>query len=144
MSLADRKPSANKTKCSAELDTDGDKSTREYTYDSENKTWSGTYQENGYEVTEYVVLDLVTEVKGFELAATLLNKKVDNIFKFYATSKAYRITYSYEKKDDAVPFRTEGEYKYGEDGLQTYSREKIINLDAITSTETTINYSYTA
>ena len=140
--LADRKLSFDKTKCTASIDTDGTKTTKEYTYDSKDKQWVAEYEENGFSMTDYEVLDLITEVKGFELSTALLNKKVDDIFKFYATSNSYRITFSYEYTGDAVPFRTEGEYKYGEDGLQTYSREKLTNLDAVTSTETTINYSY--
>ena len=141
--LADRKLSFSKTKATAVVDTDGDKSTREYTYNSEDEVWECTYQDGSDTVTDYKKLDIVSQIKNYDLTAALLNKKADDIFTFYATNNSYRITFTYEKKHDAVPFRAEGEYKFGADGLQTYSREKIINLDAVTSTETTITYTYT-
>ena len=142
--IADRKPTFTATKCNASIDTDGTKTTREYNYDSDSGAWVAHYEEDGYNMTDNEVLDLVSEVKGFELSAAFLNKKVADIFKFYATSKAYRVTFSYENTSDTVPFRAEGEYKYGSDGLQTYSREKLINLDAVTSTETIVEYTYSA
>lgn len=136
--LADRKLSFDATKCTSEIDVDGEKETREYTYDADDDTWRYSYKEAGIDWNGTRALDLVGQIQSLEFSVALLNKKVDDLCKFYATSDSYRYTATYESKST----KAEAEYKFGKDGLMTYSYEKNTDLDAIKSTITKETFSY--
>lgn len=141
--LADRSLEFFVTKCTSTIDNDGEKTTRDYTYDSQSKIWRYTYQQTvlGEKVTMNgtASLDIVNYVKKLDTAAALINKSVDSVYKFYASSDAYRITASYT---DNKRIQIEGEYKFGSDGLFVSSYEKQTNLDSVTKTETTETFKY--
>ena len=135
--LADRKLSWKVTKGSAEIDKDGEKSIRNYTC----KDGEWTYTETLLGVTEVEhteTLDVIGDAKLCELAAGLVNKDVNDLFKFYAKGDAYRITAEYKTDDEQIKL----EYKYGADGLVTYRYNKTTDLKTIKTTEKKINYTY--
>lgn len=130
--LADRKLSFDKNKCIAIIDVDGEQSSREYFYI--DNLWR--YQEGSFVYN--VHLDVINDAIDCEMAAAFLNKKVDQVFKFYATKNTYRIVG--ENKTDAE--QNTMEYKFGEDGLRTTTYEKHVDLAAIKTSETKTNYTY--
>ena len=147
--LADRNLSFTMTKCNSVIDVDGEKTNREYTYqkaDSEHEDdgWHYSYTTKvlGEDVEMNGVrnLDIVNYIKTADVNAALLDKKTDDLFKFYAKSDSYRITATYEDSKQ----KAEAEYKYGKDGLMTYSYEKNIDLEKVTSKVTTETFSYSA
>ena len=133
--LADRKLSWKVTKATAEIDRDGEKSTINYTY----KDGAWTYKEEilGIEYDSTETLDVINDVQQCEVAS-VLGKKVDDLFKFYATNNSYHITAEYKTDDEQIKL----EYKYREDGLVTYRYRKNTDLSSVKSTERKINYSY--
>ena len=138
--LADRKLSFDVTKATASIDEDGVKSTIDYTYNPDTEAWDYTYFDEDFQVqmngTAY--LDIVSDIKTCELAAGLVNSKVDNMFKFYAAKKAYRFTGLYETSNEKVNI----EYKFGEDGLRKSTYIKNTDLNAVKSKETKESYVY--
>ena len=140
--LADRKLVFDATKCSCSIDTDGTKTSKEYTYDTGDKIWKYTYEDTivGVSITrtEERDLDVVNLTKSCGTTAALLNKTVDSLFKFYATSDAYRIVATYKDSSEQV----EEEYKFRSDGLLTYCHKKETNLSSVTTKEETSTFSY--
>ena len=140
--LADRNLSFTVTKCASIIDKDGEKTARNYTYDAEDSSWNYTYTTTilgaETETTGSKTLDVIAYTKTVELTAALLDKKVEEVFKFYATGDAYRITGEY--KNSSV--RAEVEYKFGKDGLMKSSYEKETDLDSIKSTITKETFTY--
>ena len=134
--LADRKLSFKATKATAEIDKDGDKSTINYTYKDGEWKYTSTILSAEVELTE--TLDVVSDAKACELAAALVDKNVDELFKFYAKGDAYRITAEYKTDDEQIKL----EYKYGADGLVTYRYNKNTDLKSVKTTEKKINYTY--
>lgn len=134
--LADRKLSFKATKATAEIDKDGDKSTINYTYKDGEWKYTSTILSAEVELTE--TLDVVSDAKACELAAALVDKNVDELFKFYAKGDAYRITAEYKTDDEQIKL----EYKYGADGLVTYRYNKNTDLESVKTTEKKINYTY--
>lgn len=134
--LADRKLSFKATKATAEIDKDGDKSTINYTYKDGEWKYKSTVLSAEVELTE--TLDVVTDAKTCELAAALVDKNVDELFKFYAKGDAYRITAEYKTDEEQIKL----EYKYGADGLVTYRYNKNTDLKSVKTTEKKINYTY--
>lgn len=134
--LADRKLSFKATKATAEIDKDGDKSTINYTYKDGEWKYKSTILSAEVELTE--TLDVVSDAKSCELAAALVDKDVNDLFKFYAKGDAYRITAEYKTDDEQIKL----EYKYGADGLVTYRYNKNTDLKTVKTTEKTINYTY--
>lgn len=134
--LADRKLVTEAKKATAEIDQDGTKSTKNYTL--KDGEWKYTTTIVGVEVENSDVLDVVSDAKGCELAAALLNKKVDDLFKFYAKGDAYRITAEYKTDSEQIKL----EYKYRNDGLVTYRYTKNTDLQSVKATEKTITYTY--
>lgn len=134
--LADRKLVTEAKKATAEIDQDGTKSTKNYTL--KDGEWKYTTTIVGVEVENSDVLDVVSDAKGCELAAALLNKKVDDLFKFYAKGDAYRITAEYKTDNEQIKL----EYKYRNDGLVTYRYTKNTDLQSVKATEKTITYTY--
>ena len=140
--LADRKLAFTNTKATSTTDKDGKKTERNYTYDKDDKEWKYTYKTTvlGEEIDMdgSTQLDIVSEIKTFDLTCALLNKKADDIFKFYAKNDSYRITGEYKTDDVQISL----EYKYRADGLVTNKFEKSTNLNSVTTTETTITFTY--
>lgn len=134
--LADRKLSFKATKATAEIDKDGDKSTINYTYKDGEWKYTSTILSAEVELTE--TLDVVSDAKACELAAALVDKNVDELFKFYAKGDTYRITAEYKTDDEQIKL----EYKYGADGLVTYRYNKNTDLKSVKTTEKKINYTY--
>jgi hypothetical protein len=134
--LADRKLSFKATKATAEIDKDGDKSTINYTYKDGEWKYKSTVLSAEVELTE--TLDVVSDAKTCELAAALVDKNVDELFKFYAKGDAYRITAEYKTDEEQIKL----EYKYGADGLVTYRYNKNTDLKSVKTTEKKINYTY--
>ncbi len=134
--LADRKLSFKATKATAEIDKDGDKSTINYTYKDGEWKYTSTILSAEVELTE--TLDVVSDAKACELAAALVDKDVNDLFKFYAKGDAYRITAEYKTDDEQIKL----EYKYGADGLVTYRYNKNTDLKSVKTTEKKINYTY--
>ena len=128
--LADKNFSYDYTKCHAVQDVDGTKSIIDYVL--VEGVWK---KEEGSGTT---TLDIIPDVKSCELAAAFLEKKVDSVFKFYASNKDFRITAEYKNSNE----QTEIEYKYNKDGLATYRYSKNTNLSSVTSTVKTVEYSY--
>ena len=136
--LADKKITFDATKCSSEIEEDGKKSTKEYTYDASSATWKYEYEEGGIKWTGVKELFIIGDTKTCELAAAFADTTVDQLFKFYAKKNSYRITGEYSDDKQRVKL----EYKYGEDGLKTYSYEKNTDLKTIVTTETTETFEY--
>ena len=134
--LADRKLSFKATKATAEIDKDGDKSTINYTYKDGEWKYTSTILSAEVELTE--ILDVVSDAKTCELSAALVDKDVNDLFKFYAKGDAYRITAEYKTDDEQIKL----EYKYGADGLVTYRYNKNTDLESVKTTEKKINYTY--
>lgn len=134
--LADRRLSFKATKATAEIDKDGDKSTINYTYKDGEWKYKSTILSAEVELTE--TLDVVSDAKTCELAAALVDKNVDELFKFYAKGDAYRITAEYKTDEEQIKL----EYKYGADGLVTYRYNKNTDLKSVKTTEKKINYTY--
>ena len=134
--LADRKLVTEAKKATAEIDQDGTKSTKNYPL--KDGEWKYTTTIVGVEVENSDVLDVVSDTQGCELAAALLNKKVDDLFKFYAKGDAYRITAEYKTDSEQIKL----EYKYRNDGLVTYRYTKNTDLQSVKATEKTITYTY--
>ena len=141
--LADRKLSFSAKKCSVIVDTEGKKESKEYTYDSEDNTWVYEYEKEvlgeKIKLTDSRTLDVTSYVKTCDVTAAFLNKKVGDVFKFYATGDSYRITGTYKDSDT----QAEVEYKFGKDGLMTSSVEKSTDLNEVKSEtkKETFNYS---
>lgn len=140
--LADRKLSFTNTKAVAKIDKDGNESTREYNYDADDKAWKYKYKTTilgeEIEMDGSAQLDVINDAKSCELAAALVKKKTDELFKFYAKNDSYRITADYKTDDEQIKF----EYKYRADGLIDEKYEKNTNLKSITSTETKTKFTY--
>ena len=134
--LADRKLSFKAAKATAEIDKDGDKSTINYTYKDGEWKYKSTILSAEVELTE--TLDVVSDAKTCERAAALVDKNVDDLFKFYAKGDAYRITAEYKTDEEQIKL----EYKYGADGLVTYRYNKNTDLKSVKTTEKKINYTY--
>lgn len=137
--LAERDLKFDYTKATATFDVDGEKSTREYTYDKDDATWKypDTIEVLGVEIESDSSegLDIVSDIKSFEvLGALFSNVKVT----YYAKKTSYRITATY--RDDSSDI--EAEYKYGSNGLRTSSYTKKTNLTTVKATKTTVTYSY--
>lgn len=128
--LADKNFSYDYTKCIAIQDIDGEKTTINYVLDGEE--WRKE------ESSSTTVLDIIPDVKSCSLAAGLLDKHVDTVFKFYASNKDFRITASYKSSNEQI----ELEYKYGLDGLATYRYSKNTDLKSVKAVTKTIEYSY--
>ena len=128
--LADKNFSYDYTKCHAVQDVDGTKSIIDYVL--VEGVWK---KEEGSGTT---TLDIIPDVKSCELAAGILDKSVDSVFKFYASNKDFRITASYKSSSEQV----ELEYKYNEVGLATYRYSKNTDLNSVKAVKKTIEYSY--
>ena len=142
--IADRKLSFDATKCKSTLEVDGKKTEREYTYQTYEilgvQTWVYKYYDEDLktDLTGSKDLDLVNYFESIEMGAAFVKKDVDEIYKFYAKSDSYRIVCSYS--DDEIKY--EAEYKFGKDGLMTYSYEKNTDLKKVTSKEEKETFTY--
>ena len=137
--LADRDLSFTVTKCESEIDTDGEKETRSYTWDASEQEWQYKSSILGIEYTNSdSSLMLVPQVKSCQLASAMLEKDVDELFKFYAKKDSYRITASYKTDDEQI----EMEAKFNGSGLATYARTKTTDLNSIKSVVKVQTYSY--
>lgn len=136
--LADRKLSFTDNKAVATSEKGEEKTTLTYTYNADKKEWEYPYTLLSIEMTGYTDLDVISHIKSCELAAALIEKKVDDVFKFYANKDSYRITGEY--KTDSQQNKIE--YKYRSDGLITSKYEKVTDLDKIESVETKVSYVY--
>lgn len=136
--LADRKLSFTDNKAVATSEKGEEKTTLTYTYNADKKEWEYPYTLLSIEMTGYTDLDVISHIKSCELAAALIEKKVDDVFKFYANKDSYCITGEY--KTDSQQNKIE--YKYRSDGLITWKYEKATDLDKIESVETKVSYVY--
>lgn len=137
--LADRDLTFTVTKCESEIDTDGEKTTKSYTWNASEEQWEYTSSILGIEYTNSDdSLLLIPQVKACQLAAAMLEKDVDELFKFYAKKDAYRITASYKTDDEQV----EMEAKFNGNGLATYARTKTTDLNSIKSVVKVQTYTY--
>ena len=134
--LADRKLVTEAKKATAEIDQDGTRFTRNYTL--KDGEWKYTSSVVGVDVELSDTLDVISDAKSCELAAALLDKKVDDLFKFYAKGDAYRITAEYKTDSEQIKM----EYKYRNDGLATYRYRKNTDLKSVETTERTVTYTY--
>ena len=122
------------TKCTAETDLAGEKSTIEYTYNAEDKLWH--YDNNGADGKKD--LSIAEFLQDIKLSASLLKKSVDSIYKFSASKKGYEITATYKNETNQV----DGEYTFNVEGLITLNNEKntdLVNVKAVTK-KTTYRY----
>ena len=140
--IADRKLSFSAKKCSDTIDKDGVKETKEYTYDSDSNTWVYEYEKEvlgeKIKMSDTRTLDVTSYVKTCDTTAAILNKKVSEVFNFYASNNAYRITGTYKDSNQ----QAEVEYKFGKDGLMTSSEEKNTDLKEVKSTVEKETFSY--
>ena len=79
--LADRKLEFTVTKCESEIDTDGEKETRSYTWNAEKQEWQYIETIIGVEyTTSDSSLMLIPQVKSCEVAAAVLEKDVNDLY----------------------------------------------------------------
>ena len=128
--LADKNFSYDVTKCHAVTKKGDNTSTKDYVL------IEGVWKEEDGTGSE--TLDIIPDVKSCQLAAAMLDKNVDSLFKFYASNKDFRITASYKNSSE----QTEIEYKYDKNGLATYRYSKNTDLSSVSSTVKTVEYSY--
>lgn len=128
--LADKNFSYDVTKCHAVTKKGDNTSTKDYVL--VEGVWK---EEDG---TGSDTLDIIPDVKSCQLAAAMLDKNVDSVFKFYASNKDFRITAEYKNSSEQV----EIEYKYNKDGLATYRYSKNTDLNSVSSVVKTVEYSY--
>ena len=141
--IADDDFSFTYTKCKAVIEENGEKSEVEYTYNKEDNIWYYEYEKESSSgettyVTNYDRLDVVNFTKSCKLAAGLLDKDVDNVFKFSKSKTGYVITGNYKDKKQQV----EAEYIFGTDGLMTSRNEKNTDLNSVKAETKKVTYSY--
>ena len=133
--VADKNFTFSYTKCTAEKDLAGEKTTIEYTYNSEDKLWH--YQtESGNDKSED--LSIVEFLQDIKLSAALLKKSVDSIYKFSASKNGYEITANYKNESNQI----DGEYTFNTEGLITLNNEKNTDLNTVKAVTKKITYKY--
>lgn len=136
------------TKATVSIQEGDQKTEKIYTYNAKDKVWESSYVEEilGQKVTmnEKANLDIysrITTLGATDIITEFLgaNAKVDDYYKFYATDNSYRVTFLQEDDES----KTEGEEKFGKDGLLTYSYSKttVKATNSITETKETYKYS---
>lgn len=120
--------------CTAAIEYNGEKSSVEYTYNSDDQAWH--YTDNDKDKT--AKLDLVSFVKSCKANATVLGKSVDSVYKFSASKSGYLVTANYKNSE----FQVDGEYNYSADGLVTSENEKQTNLQTVEAITRKVTYSY--
>ena len=141
--IADDDFSFTYTKCKAVIEENGEKSEVEYTYNKEDNVWYYEYEKESSSgettyVTNYDRLDVVNFTKSCKLAAGLLDKDVDNVFKFSKSKTGYVITGNYKDNKQQV----EAEYIFGTEGLMTSRNEKNTDLNSVKAETKKVTYSY--
>ena len=141
--IADDDFSFTYTKCKAVIEENGEKSEVEYTYNKEDNIWCYEYEKESSSgetthVTNYDRLDVVSFTKSCKLAAGLLDKDVDNVFKFSKSKTGYVITGNYKDNKQQV----EAEYIFGTEGLMTSRNEKSTDLNSVKAETKKVAYTY--
>lgn len=140
--IADADLSFSYTKCKGIRTVNDKESERNYTYDSSDKAWHYTYMESiggtEFEAEGSVYLDIKNDLIECDLAAKLVKKSVDSIFKFYTTKEGYRMTADYQNEEQ----KTELEYIYNKNGLVTYRYSKNTNLSTVNATVKKETFTY--
>lgn len=133
--IADKDFTFTYTKCTADIENDGNKSTIEYTYNKEDKLWHYETEAGSDKTSD---LGIVAFVKSCNTSAALLNKSVDSIFKFSASKNGYEITALYKTKEMQV----DGEYTFNTAGLVTLNSEKMTDLKTVEAVTNKATYNY--
>lgn len=140
--IADKHFAFSVTKCHGVRDVNGEKTERDYTYDSSDGAWHYTYMENiggtEFEAEGSLYLDVINDVKDCDSISKLVKQSVDSIFKFYTTKDGFKITANYQTDDQ----KTELKFLYNSDGLATSRYSKTTFLDSVKSTEKTETFTY--
>ena len=136
--IAGTKFSFDYTKCTEVIELNDEKTTHEYTYDSENNIWYYVTGSEDDPITHTVNVEIANFVKQCKDVSAILKKNVDNIFKFSASKKGYFITAHY--KTDST--QLDGEYDFNTDGLKTLFDETQTDLDSVKATKRKVTYTY--
>ena len=140
--LADKNFTFSYNTCQASFDMNGEKSTREYTYDKEDKLWHyvEVVTKDGEEVEKDKsdALDIISFVKQCKVNAALLNKTVDSVYKFSASKNGYDITCNFKNSDAQI----DGTYAFNTEGLITSNVEKKTDLNTVEAITNTKTYTY--
>ena len=133
--VADKNFTFSYTKCTAEKDLAGEKTTIEYTYNAEDKMW---HYETESGTDKKVDLGIVNFLQDVKLSAALLNKSVDSIYKFSASKNGYEITANYKNDSNQI----DGQYTFNVEGLITLNSEKNTDLNTVKAVTKKITYKY--
>ena len=112
------------TKAVAEINTNGEKSTREYTYDADYGSWyyQGIINIGGIEFEGPMAdkLDINSAIEALDDTISSYGKTeadLEELVKFYATDSSYRIVLESEDED----YKTKAEQKFNAEGLMVYT-----------------------
>ncbi len=140
--IADADLSFSYKTCKGVRTVNDKESERNYTYNSSDKAWHYTYMESiggtEFEAEGSVYLDIKNDLIECDLAAKLVKKSVDSIFKFYTTKEGYKMTADYQSEEQ----KTELEYIYNKNGLVTYRYSKNTNLSTVNATVKKETFTY--
>ena len=139
--LSKRDFNPKETKVHVDVDSNGEKSSYDLTYDDVSGRWIGTvieeFEGEEIEMTSYEALNIIPLVSTLTTSASFMNMEVDQAYKLYASKSDYRIVADFKYKDE----KHEGELKFNADGLCTYNYSstkdkdgKIINEETKTMT----------
>lgn len=139
--LSKRDFNPKETKVHVDVDSNGEKSSYDLTYDDVSGRWIGTvieeFEGEEIEMTSYEALNIIPLVSTLTTSASFMNLEVDQAYKLYASKSDYRIVVDFNYKDE----KHEGELKFNADGLCTYNYSstkdkdgKIINEETKTMT----------
>ena len=134
--IADAKFSFDYKKCTENLDNNGEKSTRVYTYDKENNNWYYLDEINNTKIT--TDLDIKIFLRQCKDIATGIGQEIDDAFKFSASSERYLINSHFSHSSKQV----DGQYEFNSCGLMTLFDTKETDLDSIESTTYKAIYTY--
>lgn len=133
--IADKNFTFSYTKCTADKEYAGEKSTIEYTYNSEDKLW---HYKNAAGDDKSDDLGIVEFLQSIKLSAALLNKSVDSIYKFSASKNGYEIAATYKNESNQI----DGQYTFNVEGLITLNSEKNTDLNTVKAVTKKIEYKY--
>ena len=112
------------TKAHAEITTNGEKSTREYTYDKDQDCWyyPGTVDVFGIELETELVdhLDINSAIESLDNMIAAYEKTeadLEELVNFYASDTSYHIILEHEDDD----YKTKAEQKFNGEGLIVYT-----------------------
>ena len=119
--LSKRDFDPKETKVRVDVDSNGEKSAYDLTYDDVSGRWLGTvieeFEGEEIEMTSYEALNIIPLVSTLSASSSFLNMEVDEAYKLYASKNDYRIVANFENKGEI----NEGELKFNADGLCTYN-----------------------